>query len=126
MGSSGGLGGLPAASEAPSASGLGDLSPEQLKQQLEAAGVTVTYVGTEARNGVDSDHMSITIDPTKLAGSGIAKGLPGGQLGQIQQLAGEGTASGDLWFDRAAGRISEADINLADKKGETAKVTILA
>jgi len=121
----GGLAGVPDASEAPSASGLGDLTPEQLKQALEEAGVTVTYVGTEARNGVDTDHMTITIDPTKLAGSDVAKELPGGQLGQIQQLAGEGTASGDLWFDRATGRISEADINLADKNGETAKVTIL-
>ena len=121
----GGLAGVPGASADPSMPGMSDITPEELKRQLEDAGITVAVVGTESRNGVDSDHVTITVDPTKLAASDIAKEIPGGQLGQIQDLAGDGTLSGDLWFDRATGRINEAQINVADKNGESATITIL-
>ena len=121
----GGLGALPDASAHPSATGLSGMTPEELKQQLQDAGITVTVVGSESRNGVESDHVTITVDPTKLADSDIAKEIPGGQLGQIQDLAGKGTLSGDLWFERATGRLNEADINVADKNGESATITVL-
>jgi hypothetical protein len=113
------------ASAQPSMPAMASFTPEQLKQELEKAGITVTFVGTEQRNGVDADHVSLTVDPTKLESSDIAKQLPGGQLGQLKALAGQGTLSGDLWFDRGTGRLSEADINVADKSGEAATITLL-
>src|SRR3954454_10996537 len=95
-GLAGGVGGAPDASSAPSASSsapdLSALTPDALKQQLEAAGVTVTYAGSEQRNGVDTDHMKLAVDPAKLSASGIAKQVPAGQLGQVQQLADGGSA----------------------------------
>lgn len=119
------LGGLGAgASAAPSElPAMASMTPEQLKAELEKSGIIVTFVGTEQHNGTDMDHVTITVDPTKVADSDVAKDLP---LGQLKDLAGEGTLSGDLWFDKATGRIAEADINVADKSGaETATVTIL-
>ncbi len=120
------LGGLTAgASAEPSMPAISSLTPDQIKQELEKAGVTVTYVGTENRNGVDADHMTVTVDPSKLENSDIANQVPGGQLGDLKSLAGEGTVSGDLWFDRGTGRISEADINVADKSGQSGTITVL-
>src|SRR3954447_2883565 len=127
-GLAGGVAGLPGASNGPSASSAPDLSsltPDQLKQRLEEAGITVTYAGSEQHNGVDADHMKLAIDPAKLAASDITKQLPAGQLGQVQQVAGAASASGDLWFDKATGRITEADLNLVDKSGATTALTIL-
>jgi hypothetical protein len=124
------LGGLlsgltPATSAEPSMPAMGSFTPDQLKDELEKAGITVTYVGTENHNGVDSDHVTIAVDPSKLENSDIAKDVPMGQLGQLKDLVGSGTASGDVWFDRSTGRISEADINLGDSSGGTSKITLL-
>ena len=120
----GGLAG--GASAAPSTPAMASFTPDQLKDELEKAGITVTLVGTEQHNGVDADHVTIAVDPSKLENSDITKNLPAGQLGQLKDLAGQGTLTGDLWFDHASGRLSEADINVADKSGsETAKVTLL-
>jgi hypothetical protein len=115
----------PGASEQPSMPSLASLSPDELKQQLEAAGVTFTYVGREQRNGVDADHVQVSIDPSKLEGSDAAKQLPLGQLGGLSQLAGKGTLTGDIWFNAATGQLSEADINVADSSGGTTAVTLL-
>ena len=120
------LGGLTAGSSAkPSMPAMASLSPDEIKQKLEDAGVTLTYVGAENRNGVDSDHMTVTVDPTKFAASDVAKQVPAGQLGQLKDLAGQGTVSGDLWFNRSDGRINEADINVTDKGGSTTTLTVL-
>jgi hypothetical protein len=125
---SGMLGSLGAGASVPPMSSMpamASLTPDELKQKLADAGITVTYVGTENRNGIDSDHLTFTVDPSKLEGSDIAGKVPAGALGQLKNLAGEGTLSGDLWFDRSSGRINEADINHAGTDGKTATVTIL-
>ena len=105
---------------------MASMTPDQLKQELEQAGITVTLVGTEQHNGTNMDHVTIAVDPSKVADSDIGKQVPAGQLGTLKDLAGAGTLSGDLWFDHASGRIAEADINAVDKNGaQNAKVTIL-
>jgi hypothetical protein len=114
------------ASAQPSIPAVASMTPDQIKQKLEEAGITVTYVGAEQHNGIDADHMTVTVDPSKLENSDIAKNVPGGQLGQLKDLAGSGTLSGDLWFDRSTGRFAEADINTTDKtSGENATITVL-
>ena len=87
----GGLNAMPSGSAGP-VDELKNLDPAQLKQKLEEAGVVVTYVGPEQRNGVDAEHLTLTLDPAKLAASDIAKQLPAGQLGQIAGAAGVGDA----------------------------------
>jgi len=119
------LGGMAGASAAPSIPPLSDISPDELKQQLQDAGITVAAAGTEQRNGVESDHITVTVDPTKLASSDLAKELPGGQLDQLQGLAGEGTLSADVWFNKATGALNEIDLNVTDTSGEKATITIL-
>ena len=51
---------------------LKDLDPAELKQKLEDAGVTVTVVGREQRNGVDSEHLLLNVDLKKLEASDLA------------------------------------------------------
>ena len=118
-----GAGASAAPSEMPA---MASMTPDEIKQKLEQAGITVTYVGTEQHNGADADHVTIAVDPTKLEGSDILKQVPAGQLGQLKDLAGKGTVSGDVWFDKASGRLSEADINFTDSgSGSTGKITVL-
>jgi hypothetical protein len=113
----------PEASAAPS--GLGNLSPDELKSELESAGVVLTYVGTGSRNGADADHLTLTIDPSKLATSPLASQIPGGQLGQLQGLASGDTLSTDVWLNRSDGRLNEIDLHVASADGSKTDVTIL-
>jgi hypothetical protein len=115
--------GAPNASAAPS--DLANLDPGQLKTELENAGVVITYVGTENRNGVDSDHLTLTVDPAKLASSPLTSELPGSQLGQIQDLTSGDTLSADVWLDQSDGRLNEADLHIGSSDGSKTDVTIL-
>ena len=119
----GALGAMPSASAGP-ADELKNLDPAQLKQKLEEAGVIVTYVGTEQRNGVEAEHLTLTVDPAKLAASDIAKQLPADQLNQITGAAGAGSLSADVWLDKATGRPAEIDIHAAEGS-DKADITIL-
>jgi hypothetical protein len=92
---------------------LKNLSPEDLKKQLEDAGVTVTVVGREQRNGVDSDHLLLNVDLKKLEASDLGKQVPSDQLGALGAAA-NGTLSADVWLDAANGRPNEIALHAAD------------
>jgi hypothetical protein len=120
-----GLGGMVVPSADPSVSPLASATPEEIEQQLADAGITITYVGIEQRNGVDSDHVKVDVDLEKLAASEFAAGVPSGQLEQLEGMAGSGTLSADAWFNRSTGQLNEIAINVGGDAGETATITIL-
>lgn len=122
-GAAAGLGTVPEPSG--SAEPLSALDPAQLKKDLEDSGVVVAYAGSEKRNGVDSDHLTLTVDPKKLVSGPMAKQLPANQLGQLQGLAGAGTLTADMWLDKATGRLTELDLHVAATDGTKADVTVL-
>jgi hypothetical protein len=93
---------------------LKNLSPAELKKELEDAGVTVTVVGREQRNGVDSDHLQLSVDLKKLEASNLAKELPADQLGALGGAASNGTLSADVWLDATSGRPNEIALHVAD------------
>jgi hypothetical protein len=93
---------------------LKNLSPEDLKKQLEDAGVTVTVVGREQRNGVDSDHLLLNVDLKKLEASDLGKQVPSDQLGALGGAAANGTLTADVWLDAANGRPNEIALHAAD------------
>jgi hypothetical protein len=93
---------------------LKNLSPEDLKKQLEDAGITVTVVGQEQRNGVNSDHLLVNVDLKKLEASDLAKQLPADQLGAIGGAASNGTLTADVWLDAANGRPNEIALHASD------------
>lgn len=93
---------------------LKNLSPEDLKKQLEDAGVTVTVVGREQRNGVDSDHLLLNVDLKKLEASDLGKQVPSDQLGALGGAASNGTLTADVWLDAANGRPNEIALHAAD------------
>lgn len=117
------LGGMPEASSNP-ANELKDLDPAALKQKLEDAGVTVTVVGREQRNGVDSEHLLLNVDLKKLEASGLADQLPADQLPGLGAAAASGTLSADVWLDAATGRPNEIAIHAADGT-DKAEITVL-
>ena len=117
------LGEMPEASGNP-ANELKDLDPAELKQKLEDAGVTVTVVGREQRNGVDSDHLLLNVDLKKLEASGLADQLPTDQVPGLGEAAATGTLSADVWLDASTGRPNEIAIHAADGT-DKADITIL-
>jgi hypothetical protein len=121
------LGVLPGASPGASAvpEALPSLDPQQLQADLAASGVTLTYAGTESHNGVDADHLTMTIDGQKLASGPLASDMPSIGSSQLQDLANAGTLTADAWFDHSTGRVMEIDLNGTDNSGATFAVTIL-
>jgi hypothetical protein len=123
----GGLGGLPGASGSPGASAspnLASLDATQLKTQLDDSGVTLTYAGSESHNGANADHLTATVDQTKLSSGPLASQLPS-QLGQVEGLVGSQTLTADLWLDQSSGRLTELDLHGAGSDGSTTDVTVL-
>jgi hypothetical protein len=94
-----------------------------LKTTLEDLGVTLTYAGTGTRNGVDADHVTVAVDVAKLAASDYMAGL---DANGVTFDPSDGTVSGDLWFDRSAGRLIGVDVHAASTADppETVDVTI--
>jgi len=117
------MGDIPDASSNP-ANELKDLDPAQLKQHLEDAGVTVTVVGQEQRNGVNSEHLLLNVDLKKLQASDLAGQLPTDQLPGLGDAAATGTLSADVWLDASTGRPNEITIHAADGN-DKAEITIL-
>jgi hypothetical protein len=122
---SGFLGAMGSAQASADPGALKDMDPAELKQKLEDAGVTVTVVGREQRNGVDSDHLLLNVDLKKLEASNLAKELPAGQLGgALGSAASSGTLSADVWLDAANGRPNEIALHAADGS-DTAEIQVL-
>ena len=107
------MGQIPESSDNP-ANELKDLDPAQLQQKLEDAGVTVTVVGQEQRNGVNSTHLLLNVDLKKLEASDLAGKLPTDQVPGLGDAAANGTLSADVWLDAASGRPNEIAIHAAD------------
>ncbi|HEY3522097.1 MAG TPA: hypothetical protein VGK63_00200, partial [Candidatus Limnocylindrales bacterium] len=97
------------ASAAPSATDFGALDPAAFKSTLEGSGLTLAYAGTAAHYGGDAYHLTVAIDMAKLQNSSVFDGLTRTQLGQMQDLAKATTIGGDVWVDKASGRLSEVD-----------------
>ncbi len=108
-------GASPGASAAPEV--LPSFDPKQLQADLEASGVTLTYAGTESHNGVDADHLTMTIDGQKLATGPLASDMPSIGGSQLQDLANAGTLTADAWFDHSTGRVMELDLQGTDSSG---------
>ena len=117
------MGQLPESSDNP-ANELKDLDPLALQQKLEDAGVTVTVVGQEQRDGVNSTHLLLNVDLKKLEASDLAGKLPTDQVPGLGDAAANGTLSADVWLDAATGRPNEIAIHAADGT-DKADITVL-
>jgi hypothetical protein len=101
--------------ELPSAS----LDAAALRKDLEANGVTLTFVATEQKNGVDANHLKVAIDVSKLSDSKAFDGLTRTQLDQVKAMAKAGTISGDIWIDKGSNRVVELDFHIAGAGSDT-------
>ncbi|HEX5828057.1 MAG TPA: hypothetical protein VFY23_11080 [Candidatus Limnocylindrales bacterium] len=122
-GIAGAIGQAPEASAMPGGD-LEELSVADLKQKLEESGVTITLVGREQRNGVESDHLLVNVDLEKLQASELAKGLPTDQISGMAGAAANGTLSADVWLDASNGRPNEIAIHAGDGT-DKADITVL-
>lgn len=127
------LGAMP--SIAPLASAPTITDGATLKRELDAYGITLTYVETTSRNGVNANHVSMAFDWATLAATMAAnpalKSISAGQLAQLTTLESKADLSIDLWLDASTSRLVEVDSHLAQKAGtasgapERADATIL-
>jgi hypothetical protein len=118
----GAMGAAPVESADPDA--LAALDPAQLKADLEEAGVTVTYVGTEPRDDETVEHVAVAVDLEKLAASDLVDQLPADQLSQLEGVAGDGSLAMNLYFDVATGALREIDVT-ASGDGQGGTITVL-
>ena len=86
-----------------------------LKQDLETAGITLTFVGREQRAGQDVDHLSASLDVSKLESSPMASELPASQLTQVEDALGQADLAADLWFAADSHRLTEVDLTATPK-----------
>jgi hypothetical protein len=104
---------LPAASPSAAAS----YNAATLKTNFEKAGINLTYVGREQRGGQQVDHLTATIDATKLEGSPLATEVPAAQMTQVRDALAQVDIAPDLWFAADSHRLTEVDLKLTPKAG---------
>jgi hypothetical protein len=91
-----------------------------MKAKLLGAGITLAYVATETHNGTNADHVTATIDWTKLAASDVFKS--GSSQAEIQQgiTALQNTNSSiDLWVDHSNSRLIGIEVKGSSKSDAT-------
>ncbi len=113
-----------AASPIPSPSA--SLDTATIKTDLNDNGLTLTFVGTEKRNGADADHISVAVDVTKLLASPVFNSMQQGQVNQLRDAAKNATISADLWTDHSSNRLSEVDVHIVstDANAGSADLTV--
>ena len=123
------LGALSGAGALPSAAASAD-GNAATKASLEAAGITLTIVGVEKRNGSDLQHLKVAVDTAKLAANPSLLGGAGAgaQAAQTAAMVRALSFSGDLWVDPTTHRIVEADAHLAaaNDAAQSGDVTVTA
>jgi hypothetical protein len=103
-----GIGAATAATAAPTAP-----DAATLKTQLSDAGVTLTLVGTESKNGVSASHITAAIDATKFLNSPMIPGsAQQAQLDQLRAAAKDATVTADLWVDNGSKHLVEVDLHI--------------
>jgi hypothetical protein len=112
----GSLGAMPSPVASPSFD-PSTLDPAALKAELEKAGVVLAYAGSENKNGVDADHLTVALDFTKLAASEFAASLPADRKATLTEFAGKATMTADMWLDRGSGRLAQFDLHAAETGG---------
>lgn len=80
-----------------------------LKQKLDEAGVTLTLVGTESKNGVNASHVKGTVDSAKLLASPAMANVSASQRSQVEAALKDATVSFDLWVDGSSNHLVEID-----------------
>ncbi len=98
-------------SAAPSPSG--SLDAASVRKDLGDAGLTLTFAGTETRNGAQQDHVTAAVDVNKLLTSPAFDSVSQGQAKQIRDAAANASVSGGFWVDHGSGQLSEIDIHFA-------------
>ncbi|HEX5240914.1 MAG TPA: hypothetical protein VFW20_07950 [Candidatus Limnocylindrales bacterium] len=85
---------------------------DSIKQALSDAGVTLTYVGSETKNGKSAYHLSVAIDAAKLKASKAFGAADASQLAEVEDALGQVTLSGDLWIATDTSHVVEVDLHV--------------
>lgn len=108
---------LPMPTLAPAASEPAVTDGASLKNRLEPYGISLTYVETVTRNGVSANHVTMSIDWTKLAANPAVKSLSSTQLEQLTTLKDKADLGIDLWLDASSSKLVEIDAHVNEKAG---------
>jgi hypothetical protein len=111
----------------PSMAPLASHDAASIKKALNDAGIVLTYAGSASRSGKDADHVTATVDVSKLRSSEAFNSLTGTQLQQIESAFDQMDVSFELWIERGSSRFSELDVHATakDGSGDKADLTIL-
>jgi len=91
-----------------------------LKGALGNLGITLNFVAVEQHNGVNADHISATIDWSKLAASGaLSSGASAAEVQQAITALQDTNSSVDLWVDASSGKLIGIEIKGSSKSDPT-------
>jgi hypothetical protein len=107
-----------------SAGPFGSHDAASLRTNLEGAGITLTYVGQEQRSGHSADHLTATIDVSKLRNSPMGANLTGSQISQVEDALAQVDLTTDLWFAADSHKLTEIDLTAVGKAGAAASAQI--
>ena len=96
-----------------------------LKQQLEAAGITLKIAGTEQRDGVEATHVTIELDVDKALASDYAGTVPAGQLADVKRALEEYDLEASLWIETSSSQLVELAVNGTSKADSSEVVAIV-
>jgi hypothetical protein len=110
----------------PSMAPLASHDASTIKQALEGAGITLTYVGAEKRADKDTAHLSVAVDVTKLSSSTAFDQVPSSESDTVKNALQEVAISADVWVDSSSYRLVEVDVHVTPNDGSgKADLTIL-
>jgi hypothetical protein len=98
-----------------SAGPFGSHDAASLRTNLEDAGITLTYVGQEDRAGQKADHLTASLDVSKLRNSAMGANLTGSQVSQVEDALAQVDLTTDLWFAADSHKLSEVDVTAVAK-----------
>lgn len=103
-------------------------SPAELQAFIEDFGVTVVSAGSASDGGVDTHHLTATIDLAKLAESRQLAAFTGFGRDQLQGVfdaSKQLTATADLWVEKGTGRLRTFRLNARTLTAPVATVVVV-
>ncbi len=95
-----------------------------IKKGLDDVGITLTYVGAEKKSGIDTAHLSVAVDVSKLTSSPAFNDVPSSQSATVKAALQQVGLAGDVWIDSSSYRLVELDVHVTPKGGSSDKVDL--
>ncbi|OGO56633.1 MAG: hypothetical protein A2V84_04320 [Chloroflexi bacterium RBG_16_70_13] len=96
----------------------------ELKSTLEGLGITLKNEGRQNQNGVDANHVSVSLDVDKLLASDYLEMVSPAELEAGRSALQQVELEVDLWLDASSGNLAEVDVKAASTTGTSGVIEL--